>query len=123
MNTASLPLFDKVFESNESVRPVRRRAVETQPVAPARNSDPVTSHEAANVPAPIRGEQRVRVYLHLLKCRANGATDYEIGRALGILRTSAGKRRKELLDLGYVIDSGMRRQTDTKSSGIVWKVK
>lgn len=119
----STPLLDQIFESGEANRPVRRRAVETQPVSPARASDPTTSHEAANVPADIRGAQRVCVYLYLLSCGARGVTDYEISVACGILRTSAGKRRKELQDLGYVVDSGMRRQTDSNVTAIVWKVK
>lgn len=63
------------------------------------------------------------MYLHLVDCGANGATDNELSQALNILRTSAGKRRKEIADAGYVVDSGMRRQTDSKVSAIVWRVK
>lgn len=123
MNT---PLFDHVFKTGESAIPssvVRSRAIQSQSIAPARSTDPETAHEAANANQEIRGEQRRRVYEYLKSCGPNGATDYEISVACGILRTSAGKRRKEIQDLGYVIDPGTRRQTDSNSSAIVWKIK
>ena len=122
----STPLFDHVFKAGESSIPsvaVKARAIKSQPVALARNSDPETSHAAAEANPVIRGKQKLLVYEYLLVVGAHGATDYEIGRALNLLRTSAGKRRKELCDLGYVIDSGTRRQTDSKVTAIVWKVK
>lgn len=120
-----LPLFDRIFEQGESSIPsarVRRTAIKTQPIAPARATDPATSHVAANANQEIRGAQRIEVYEHLKSAGAHGATDYEIGVALSILRTSAGKRRKELADLGHVEDSGERRQTDSGSTAIVWRV-
>lgn len=119
----SLPLFDQVFSQGESKRPVRRSAILSQRVSPARRSDPPTCEEAASKAPEIRGKQRVLVYEYLVSRGARGATDFEIGQALSILRTSAGKRRKELMDLGYVIDSGDKRATDTGARGIVWRVK
>jgi len=124
--SSPLPLFDRIFEQGESLIPsgaVKRRAIKTQSVAPARASDPETSIQAANANQEIRGAQRIKVYEFLKSVGPRGATDFEIGQALSILRTSAGKRRKELCELGHVEDSGMRRQTDTGSSGIVWRIK
>lgn len=121
-----LPLFDRIFEQGESSIPsarVRRTAIKAQPVAPARQSDPDTSHVAANANQEIRGAQRIKVYEYLKAVGLHGATDYEIGVALSILRTSAGKRRKELLEMGHVEDSGERRQTDSGSTAIVWRIK
>jgi hypothetical protein len=120
------PLFDHLFEQGESSIPsvvVKRRAIKTQTVAPARASDPETSVQAANANQEIRGAQRIRVYEYLKSVGPRGATDFEIGTALSILRTSAGKRRRELQDMGHVEDSGTRRQTDTGSTGIVWRIK
>lgn len=120
-----LPLFDRMFEKGESsVTPavVKRRAIRSQPVAPARATDPDTSQQAASANQEIRGAQRIRVFRYLESAGAQGATDYEIGVALSILRTSAGKRRKELCDLGHVEDSVMRRRTDSSSSATVWRI-
>lgn len=122
----STPLFDQILAPGESSKPssvVKRRAIETQPVSPARKEDPDTAQEASNANGEIRGAIRVKVFQYLLSRGAEGATDYEIATALGMLRTSAGKRRKEIQELGHVEDSGMRRKTDTGSTGIVWKVK
>lgn len=116
----ALPLFDQIFQQGETRRPIR---VESISVSPARKTDPETSKQAASIPLEIRGEQRIRVYEYLVSCGVRGATDYEVGESLGILRTSAGKRRKELAQLGYVVDSGTRRQTDTTASAIVWRIK
>ncbi len=49
------------------------------------------------------------------------ATDYEIAQAAGILRSSAGKRRQELVELGLVEYTSERRLTDTGSLAIVWR--
>ena len=111
----STPLFDHIFtqvESKISSSTVKRRAIETQPTSPARNSDPETAHEAANANQEIRGRLKVAVFQYLVSRGSEGATDYEIGRDLNLIRTSAGKRRHELMMLGHVEDSGMRRKTD-----------
>lgn len=96
--------------------------VAAQQVSPARRSDPETSQAAADAWPEIRGEQRIAVYRFLLSQGKAGATDYAIGQALRIQRTSAGKRRKELLDLGYVIETDRRAATDTGASAIVWQI-
>ena len=90
-------------------------------VSPARATDPETAHEAANADASSRGDQRLAVYRHFLACGARGSTDYETAKALGILRTSAGKRRKELCERNLIVATTERRQTDTSSTAIVWR--
>jgi hypothetical protein len=91
-------------------------------IAPARQADPDTAHEAAKINLEIHGAQRLSVLCYLRSQGTSGATDYEIGRAIGILRTSAGKRRKELCELGLVRDLGQRRSTDTGATAMVWVV-
>lgn len=66
------------------------------------------------------GSQRFRVLFELAGAGERGRTDYELGETLRILRTSAGKRRKELMEAGLVEASGGRRITDTGSTAIVW---
>ena len=78
-----------------------------------RRTDPDTSRSAAR---GISDAQRERVRQYLLS--VPDATDYEIAMSLGILRTSAGKRRKEL----GAVDTGSRRKTDTGVGAIVWRL-
>lgn len=80
-----------------------------------RNSDPATSYHSASGTDRERGKQLVR---QCLVDHPDGLTDYEISLYTGLLRTSAGKRRK---DLGAV-DTGLRRKTDTGSRAIVWRL-
>lgn len=79
-----------------------------------------TEKQASKDAFPHSGSQRLKVLMKLAEAGAVGATDYELGTSLGILRTSAGKRRKELLEDGLVTDTGERRITDTGSSAVVW---
>lgn len=81
-----------------------------------------TEFEASARVRPNSGATRMRVLTFLGAMGGIGATDYQIGQALQILRTSAGKRRKELQDDGYVVDSGTRRKTDTGCNAIVWRI-
>ncbi len=83
-----------------------------------RTTDPTTSHKAAATASKRGPTQRRRVW-NTLKT-LGPATDYEISTRLGILRSSASKRRQELSDAGFIVDTGLRRPTDTGSSAIVW---
>ena len=95
-------------------------AILNAPVSPARHTDPETAHVAAGANEDVRGAQRVAVLAHYRERGITGSTDYETGEKLCILRTSAGKRRKELCEAGLIVDSGSRRPTDTGSTAIVW---
>ena len=91
-----------------------------EPSRLARATDPDTSHAAAQA-ASVKGpNQRIIVWNTLNRLRE--ATDYEIALAMGILRSSAGKRRQELVELGLVEATDKRRLTDTGSTAIVWRV-
>jgi len=85
----------------------------------ARTTDPHTSKEAAASASKRGPTQRRRVWNTLNNL--GNATDFEISVTLGILRSSASKRRQELSDLGFIIDTGLRRNTDSGSSAIVWR--
>ena len=86
-----------------------------------RETDFDTARMAAKKASKRGPNQRQRVLEHL---QAVGeATDYEIGQALGILRSSAAKRRQELTEAGLVEDSNKRRNTDTGTSAIVWRTR
>lgn len=92
-------------------------------VSPARNSDPDTSQIAALIDKSLRSRQRVEVLFALYSAGEIGATDFEISEKLKpMLRTSAGKRRKELVDVLLVESTKERRTTDTDSPAVVWRI-
>lgn len=81
-----------------------------------------TERIAAALVYPHSGTQRMKVLKELERAGAEGRTDYELGEALGILRTSAGKRRAELAEDGLVQATVNRRMTDTSSPAVVWRL-
>lgn len=85
----------------------------------ARRSDPDTSQQAAS---KIRNRKVYQDVLRVLRDHG-AATDFEIAARLGGQQTSIGKRRGELRDHGYVVDSGERRASPSGSSAIVWKLR
>jgi len=89
------------------------------PTRLVRTNDPDTSRKAAESASRRGPSQRRRVWEALKKL--GGATDYEISVECGILRSSAAKRRQELVDLGHVIETPFRRKTDTGTEAIVWR--
>jgi hypothetical protein len=92
---------------------------ETPEVRLARRNDPETSRLAATAASRRSPSQRSLVWHTLL--RLEQATDYQIATAANILRSSAAKRRQELVDAGLVEDSGLREPTDTGTLAIVWR--
>jgi hypothetical protein len=129
-------LFDEPIEQETrrdsfGIVPSRFELLAQQGVAPmpmnltidptrlVRTQDPDTSRQAAEN-ASRRGPTQRRQVWEALK-KLGGATDYEISVECGILRSSAAKRRQELLDLGYVLETPYRRKTDTGTEAIVWR--
>lgn len=93
----------------------------TQPLrAPFRHSAPRTSREAAVRIQSISPSARQRVLEHLVEQGRRGSTDEEAELALGIKPQSYTPRRRELVKLGIVIDSGERRKTEAGRSAVVW---
>lgn len=103
------------------------------PVAPARATDPETSHMAAIIPIGQRTTDRALV-LELLYENRDGLTDFDLAaratQRFGRLfkQTSLGKRRGELVSLGLVErardDDGapVHGRSDTGSPAIVWRI-
>lgn len=85
----------------------------------ARSTDPDTAKTAADNAQRRGPSQRKRIWEALQAL--GGATDYELAMATGILRSSAAKRRQELVELGHVIETNQRRPTDTGTLAIVWR--
>ena len=105
-------------QAQQGVQPIPMN-LRIDPTRLVRTQDPDTSRQAAES-ASRRGPTQRRQVWEALK-KLGGATDYEISLECGILRSSAAKRRQELQDLGYVIETPFRRKTDTGSAAIVWR--
>ncbi len=79
-----------------------------------------TSRQAALEAFPRTGVHR-RLILDYIASRPDyGATDDEIIVALNIRHQSAGPRRLELFEGGWIEDSGIRRRTVSGKDAIVW---
>lgn len=86
----------------------------------ARRTDPHTSHEAAESLAR-RATQR-RTVLMILRGLPEGVTDEELVSLIGANLSPSGvrTRRHELVEQGLVVDTGIRRKTNSGRSAIVW---
>lgn len=93
--------------------------VTIKPIRLARTNNPDTSRHAAEMASRRGPSQRRRIWEALQQL--GGATDYELSVKVGILRSSAAKRRQELVDLGHVVETPLRRKTDTGTDAIVWR--
>jgi hypothetical protein len=65
-------------------------------------------------------EGQRKVFLALAGAGSRGLIDHDHQRLNGLIPTSAGKRRLELMQAGLVVDSGHRRATSTGTAAIVW---
>ena len=87
----------------------------------ARNSDPVTSHEAAADATLNAGTNRALV-LTIHANKPAGLTDYELADLAHLQQNSAGKRRGELRDAGLIEQTEIRRPAPSGSMAIVWRI-
>lgn len=81
---------------------------------------PPTSVEAARRVMPASGTQRWRILWSVVQDQA--ATDAELAERTGIKLQSVCPRRNELVEQGWLEDSGQRRSHGSSGPGIVWQV-
>jgi len=86
-----------------------------------RTTDPDTSRAAAEMTPGLRVSDRWRA-LAVHRAHPDGLTDFELAELMGRQQTSAGKRRGELVALGYIADSGRRRPAPSGARAIVWQL-
>lgn len=79
-----------------------------------------TSKSANRQISAVKGKYRAKVLAHIRDCGTAGCTDFEGERATSMLSQSYTPRRRELAQIGAVVDSGMRRRTQSGRSAIVW---
>jgi hypothetical protein len=87
----------------------------------ARHSDPETSREAGTEKLHW-SEHRKLALAALVRAGDEGATDFALAAATGVAQTSIGCRRKDLRNMGFVEDSGIKRPSPSGSPSIVWRV-
>ena len=92
----------------------------------ARVTDPDTSHAAAAAQTPAKVRSEHRLVLSLLARQP--MSDFELANRASaelqrtVKQTSIGVRRKELVTIGLVRDSGRKGKSDTGSACIVWEL-
>lgn len=84
-----------------------------------------TSAAAAKSVSKVRSKTlRKKLFEHLLQTQMDGnvgLTDEEMQRQLGMQPNTQRPRRRELVELGAVADSGQRRKTASGRSAVVWE--
>jgi hypothetical protein len=89
--------------------------------APARRTDPDTSHKAGKEVAAAVPTMREQVLAFALEAGEGGFIDEElVNRFLGSPESSYRKRRSELSQERWIIDTGGRRQNSFGNEEIVW---
>jgi hypothetical protein len=77
-----------------------------------------TQIEALAELAPIQGRNRRLVYAAF--CHLGGATDEVVADLLTMDIRAVAARRNELVDTGYIVDTGYRKKGRTGNKLIVW---
>lgn len=111
----------ELFAPSRGLGIYRETIADVKPAVKLHRTTDFDTPRAAAKKASKRGPNQRQAVLAYLQ-RVREATDYEIGEGLGILRSSAAKRRQELVELGLVEDSQKRRNTDTGTAAIVWRI-
>ena len=77
-----------------------------------------TSREALRAHDPTTVDAKMLAYL----AEVDGATDYEMQQALGIISATQTANRRHLVEAGEVYASADRRPTPSGRSAIVWRL-
>ena len=89
--------------------------------AKVRRDAPDTSRLAALRVAPKTGTKR-RLVLDAITRSPDGLTDEEMQRSIPMSANTQRPRRVELVEGGFIKDSGLRRRTSSSDLAIVWVV-
>lgn len=93
----------------------------------SRLSDIETAVQAGAIPIHRLSAHRALVLKALYEAGERGATDFETSAATGLIATSAGKRRLDLMLIGlverFVTDDGpVTRPSPTLTPSAVWRI-
>ena len=87
----------------------------------ARKTDPETAHAAARSVTEKAPADRQKV-IQALTEHGKGS-DFDLEKWTGVIATSIGVRRGELVKMGVVEDSGERGTNDRGSKVILWRLR
>jgi hypothetical protein len=87
-----------------------------------RHDAPDTSREAARLIAPKVGTKRQQVLREIAMSAPQGVTDEGICLALGMNPSTERPRRVELVEAGWVEDSGERLLLRSGTHAILWRL-
>lgn len=85
---------------------------------PFHTSGQSTERDAAVLASPNAGKKRLIVLQAIAEAGVNGLTDMELADLTGLHRAAA--RRNDLLNDGWVVNSGTRRPTTNHATAVVW---
>lgn len=93
--------------------------------APYRGEPPSQAHSPTSIKAAQQikkaiGPLHIRILAHLEK-HPDGATDEEIMAALDMPGNTERPRRRELQQMGKIVDSGETRRTKSGREAVVWR--
>ncbi len=91
------------------------------PLKLARNTDPPTSHKAAETVVEFKGEHHRKIY-EALKTMKDG-TFYEIAEVAGMPPSSVWRRLNELEKSGRIITTGEERHGNSGRMCRIWKIR
>lgn len=103
-------------------------ALDGSPATPAaRSTDPRTSHRAAQLARPRAGGQRAKLLEAWRRAASNqprflGYTADEACRYAGVRLNSGTRRITELVEGGWLEDSGQTRKTEARRDAVVWRL-
>lgn len=100
---------------------IKIKRIDENVVGLVQKDGPTTSKEAAVAVFPRSGTQRHRV-LQALAMSTFGLTDEDIEDITGLDYNSSGPRRRELVNAGWVKDSGEVRKSGKGVNQVVWKI-
>jgi alkyl hydroperoxide reductase subunit AhpC len=83
-------------------------------------NSPATSHIAAKNALPKTGTKRRITYELIKDTGMFGLCDHELEQKTGWLHQSASAARNTLMVDGWIVDSGIRRNTPTGNPAIAW---
>lgn len=81
-----------------------------------------TQRTAAVLAYPNTGTQRRRVLDYITNCGGYGATDENVQDGLNMNPSTQRPRRVELVEGGFIVDSGDKRKTRSGREAVVWVV-
>ncbi|MET8848066.1 hypothetical protein [Amycolatopsis sp. NPDC004625] len=115
-----LASVDALEEHQHRMREARNQTVTASGEGRVSKNPRATSARAAVAVAPRVGSQRARILIYAAE-HPTGVSDYEISRDLRLLPNSTRPRRGELVEAGYLADTGTTR-IHRGSPWIVWMV-